>query len=91
MVFALFVLDKANELLQALPPADYTICYAALKDLAKNPYPGVDGDKEKLSGRENKYRLHIGRTYTAIYKIDKEKKRVCVFAFGRIGAMHNKY
>ncbi|MDO5844994.1 MAG: hypothetical protein Q4Q53_07620 [Methanocorpusculum sp.] len=74
-----------------MPPDDYERCVSALKTLCDNPFPGSGGDKEKLKGNDNRYRIHIGRTYSAIYKIDKEKKRVCVTAFGTIGDIHKKY
>ncbi len=91
MTFSVFIFDKANVNLQRLSPSDYSACISSIRSLQDNPYPGKGGDKEKLSGRDNRYRLHIGRSYTAVYKIDKEKKRVCVIAFGSIGAIHKIY
>ncbi|MDO5844636.1 MAG: type II toxin-antitoxin system RelE/ParE family toxin [Methanocorpusculum sp.] len=91
MTFTVFVLDKADEALNRLSDEEYDRCVAELNTLALNPYPGFGGDKEKLKGYENRYRIHIGRSYTAIYEINKDKKRVCVSFFGRIGKAHKKY
>ncbi|HJJ53429.1 MAG TPA: hypothetical protein O0X66_02885 [Methanocorpusculum sp.] len=59
--------------------------------LGTNPYPRFGGDKEKLKGYKNRYRLHIGRTYIAIYEIYSENQTVIVALFGMIGNMHKRY
>lgn len=91
MTFSVFLLDEADAFLHELSEDEFNHCLAGLNTLSLNPYPGIGGDKEKIKGRENKYRIHIGRSYTAIYRIDREKKRVCVSFFGTIGDAHKRY
>jgi len=63
---------------------------AGLKD---DPYPGKDGDKElvkapKGRSEEKVYRLHIGRSFTAFYRI--EDKTVYVTEVLTIEQAHKK-
>ena len=62
-----------------------------LKSLVDDPYPGKGGDKELLNLRPGMkiYRLHIGRSFTAIYVI--EKNSVLVTEVMTIGQAHKKY
>jgi mRNA-degrading endonuclease RelE of RelBE toxin-antitoxin system len=64
-----------------------------LKGLEENPFPGGGGDKEKLvlSGGGEIYRLHIARTYTAFYSVDKENRIVKVHDILTIEQAHKKY
>ena len=67
------------------------IIHAHLKSLEDDPFPGKGGDKELLNTRPGIriYRLHIARTFTAIYVI--EKKSVLVTEVLTIGQAHKKY
>lgn len=67
------------------------IIHAHLKSLEEDPFPGKGGDKELLNTRPGIriYRLHIARTFTAIYVI--EKKSVLVTEVMTIGQAHKKY
>ncbi|MBA7473157.1 hypothetical protein ES707_08491 [subsurface metagenome] len=53
-----------------------------LKTLQEDPFPGSGSDKERLQvhGREDTPRLHIGRTFTAFYRIHEQEKEVHVLA-----------
>lgn len=64
-----------------------------LKKLEKNPYPGKGtGDKEKLPIMgEERYRIHIGRTWTAFYSILEDKKEVRISEILPIDKAHKKY
>lgn len=64
-----------------------------LKTLRENPYPGKRGDKEKLCLRDGYvlYRLHIGRTWTAFYRIHEEEKQVMILDIMPIEQAHKKY
>lgn len=55
-------------------------------------FPGNQGDKEKrvLCGGIVIYRLHISRSYTAFYEIDKEEKLVIVQEILPIEQDHKK-
>ncbi len=64
-----------------------------LKKLEYNPYPGRGiGDKEKLpiDGKE-RYRLHIGHTWTAFYSILEDKKEVRISEILLIDEAHKRY
>lgn len=68
------------------------ICVKNIEKL-KNPYPGRgSGDKEKIIVRgKERYRLHIGRSYTAFYIILEEKKLVRVVEILPIDKAHKNY
>lgn len=65
------------------------------ENLAKlvSPYPGEgQGDKERITWRGDEvYRLHIGRTWTAFYDIDKEQSVVRVLRVMSIDDAHKEY
>jgi len=66
-----------------------------LRQLADEPYPrpgSGGGDREKLpvDGREM-YRLHIGRTYTALYTIHSKTEEVRVREILPIDDAHKRY
>ncbi len=71
--------DEAREFLSVADDKTERICKKKLEYLAENPYPGRGrGDKEKLpiDGRRDRFRLHISRTYTAIYTVLDNEVRV---------------
>jgi len=67
------------------------IIHAHLKSLEDDPFPGKGGDKELLNTRPGVkiYRLHIGRSFTAVYVI--EENTVLVTEVMTIGQAHKKY
>lgn len=86
--------DDAREFLDAADEKTERICKENLGYLAEGPYPGRGrGDKEKLpiDGRRDRYRLHISRTYTAIYTVLEDEKEVRVLEILPIGDAHKRY
>jgi mRNA-degrading endonuclease RelE of RelBE toxin-antitoxin system len=69
------------------------IIHAKLATLAENPFPGTRGDKEKLCLKDGYilYRLHIGRTWTAFYRIYEPDKTVRILEILPIDQAHKKY
>jgi len=67
------------------------IIHAHLKSLEDDPFPGKGGDKELLHTRPGMkiYRLHIGRTFTALYVVREDS--VLVTEVMTIGQAHKKY
>jgi mRNA interferase RelE/StbE len=67
------------------------IIHAHLKSLEDDPFPGKGGDRELLNTRPGVKieRLHIGRTFTAMYVI--EENSVLVTEVMTIGQAHKKY
>lgn len=67
------------------------IIHAHLKSLEDDPFCGKGGDKELLNTRPGVkiQRLHIGRTFTAIYVI--EENSVLITEVMTIGQAHKKY
>ena len=67
------------------------IIHSHLKSLEDDPFPGKGGDKELLNTRPGVkiFRLHIGRTFTAMYVI--EENSVLVTEVMTIGQAHKKY
>ena len=59
----------------------------------QSPYPGRGlGDKERLIiGGKDRYRLHIGRSYTDFYFIDENEKQVRVVELLPIEKAHKEY
>ncbi len=93
MTFDVKVHSTAGAFISAVPEKSRRIIKSALKGLEENPFPCIGGDKEKLDlgvGRKI-YRLHIARTYTAFYSVDKESRIVKVHDILTIGQAHKKY
>ena len=67
------------------------IIHTHLKSLEDDPFPGKGGDKELLNTRPGVkiYRIHIGRSFTAMYVI--EENNVLVTEVMTIGQAHKKY
>jgi len=91
--FEVAVRRKAQAFIDTLPEKDQRIVIDTLDRLAGSPWPGKGGDKEKLvlPGGIITYRIHIGRSYTAFYTIDKETKLVQVHFVMTIEQAHKKY
>ncbi len=78
----------AETFLKKLPEKSNRIVKEALLSLGDDPIPGK-GDKELLG--KGIYRIHIGRSYTAAYKISVEEKRVIILWLGTIEQAHKLY
>jgi mRNA-degrading endonuclease RelE of RelBE toxin-antitoxin system len=55
----------------------------------ENPYTAPD--VECLHSRQQIYRMHIGRTYTVIFRINKESNVVLVLDLMTIEQAHKRY
>ena len=93
MTFSLVLWYELADEINRLPDKTRRIIKTALKRLEEDPFPGNQGDKEKLVLRGGVviYRLHISRSYTAFYDIDKEEKLVIVQEILPIEQAHKKY
>ena len=92
MTYEIFLSDDALNFLNSLDKKSKTICKKNLQKLS-SPYPGRGiGDKERIiiNGKD-RYRLHIGRTYTAFYIIDEKEKIVRIAEILSIESAHKKY
>jgi len=93
LTFTLILWHELSDEINRLPEKSRRIIKTALKRLEEDPFPGNQGDKEKLVLRGGIviYRLHISRRYTAFYEIDKEEKLVIVQEILPIERAHKKY
>lgn len=91
--FCVLIDEDAQEFLDSLPKKSQKIVKTKLRILETDPFPGKGGDKELLSSpnHEEVYRLHISRSYTALYRISSKEKTVKILWLGTIGQAHNKY
>lgn len=86
--------DAAREFLEAADEKTERVCKEKLGYLSENPYPGRGrGDKEKLpiDGNRDRYRMHISRTYTAIYTVLETENEVRVLEIVPIDEAHKRY
>jgi mRNA-degrading endonuclease RelE of RelBE toxin-antitoxin system len=86
--------DDAREFLEVADDKTERITKENLGYLTETPYPGRGrGDKEKLpiDGRRDRYRMHISRSYTAIYTVLEEDKEVRVLEILPIDDAHKRY
>lgn len=93
MSYEVLVKPEVQDFLQKQDRKTRRIIKKNLKKLEKNPYPGRGiGDKERLpiEGKE-RFRMHIGRTWTAIYLVLEKKKEVRIAEILPIGKAHKKY
>jgi mRNA interferase RelE/StbE len=93
LTFSLVLWHGLSDEINRLPDKTRRIIKTALKRLEEDPFPGNPGNKEKLvlQGEIIIYRLHISRSYTVFYEIDKEEKRVIVQEILPIEQAHKKY
>lgn len=93
MTYRVLIDRKINIALQRLSPKSRRVIMEKLAVLAVDPYPGSGGDKERLhvQGRNDTYRLHISRTYTAFYRIRESEQEVLVLTVMSIEQAHKKY
>jgi mRNA-degrading endonuclease RelE of RelBE toxin-antitoxin system len=93
MTYNVFVTYEIKEFFRYLDSKTSRIIKQNLKKLEQNPYPGKGtGDKERLpiQGKQ-RYRMHIGRTWTVFYSIIEEKKQVRISEIILIDNAHKKY
>ncbi len=93
MTFRILINRKALESIQSLSEKSRRIVMEKLKTLQEDPYPGSGSDRECLHvhGREDTYRLHISRTFTAFYRIHEQEREVHVLAVMSIEQAHKRY
>jgi len=86
----LLLWHELSDEINFLPEKIRRIIKTALKRLEEDPFPGSQGNKEKLVLREGGVicRLHSSRRYTAFYAIHTEEKRVIVQEILPIGQAH---
>ena len=93
MTFEVKVQNTAVAFIGSVPEKSRRIIRNALKAFEENPFPRSGGDKEKLvlSGGREIYRLHIARTFTAFYRVDKGNRIIKVHDILTIREAHKKY
>ncbi|MDY6775377.1 MAG: type II toxin-antitoxin system RelE/ParE family toxin [Halobacteria archaeon] len=82
-----------EEVLEAVDEKTERIIRENLGYLADDPYPGAGlGDKERLPiDGDDRYRMHIGRTWTAFYDIYEDNSEVGVLEILQIDEAHDRY
>lgn len=93
MAYKVLVDRNALEYVNCLPEKSRQIVKDNLRKLEENPYPGSGrGDKERLTRKgETLYRMHIGRTFTAFYRIYNKEKEVRILKVMTIEKAHKEY
>ncbi|MEE8179894.1 MAG: type II toxin-antitoxin system RelE/ParE family toxin [bacterium] len=93
MIYKVLIDREALRYVNSLPDKSQRIVKENLRKLGENPYPGFGkGDKEKLTHRgETLYRMHIGRTFTAFYRIYDKEKEVKILKVITIEKAHKEY
>jgi mRNA-degrading endonuclease RelE of RelBE toxin-antitoxin system len=95
MSFTVLLGEQPREFLEDADEKTERIVRDNLGKLADDPYPrpgAGQGDREQLpvDGREM-YRMHISRSYTALYTIDNEENAVRVREVIPIDEAHKRY
>jgi mRNA-degrading endonuclease RelE of RelBE toxin-antitoxin system len=95
MSYSILLSADAREYFTQLDEKSQRILRDNLKKLESDPYPrpgSGSGDREKLVvDGEEIYRLHIGRTHTALYDILEAKEQVRVIEILPIDEAHDRY
>lgn len=95
MSYNILLSEEAQEYYQALDDKSQRIIKENLRKLESEPYPkpgAGSGDREKLVvNGEEIYRLHIGRTHTAFYKIRDDNEQVRIVDILSIEEAHDQY
>jgi len=92
VVYHLVIGRKALEFISLLPSKSKRIVIEKCKTLANDPFSG-QGDKELIhrKGHKDIYRLHISRSYTAFYRINKDENMVNILEIMTIEQAHKIY
>jgi len=92
VTFAVLFRRSAADFLNALPEKSQRIVTEKLAVLQTDPYPGSGGDKERLNtdGMEV-FRLHIGRSFTALYIAHTDRDWVEITHLMTIEQAHKRY
>jgi mRNA interferase RelE/StbE len=92
VTYHLVIGKNALEFINALPSKSRRILIEKCKTLADDPFPGQE-DKERIhrKGHKDIYHLHISRSYTAFYKINKNKNMVKILEITTIEQAHKVY
>jgi mRNA-degrading endonuclease RelE of RelBE toxin-antitoxin system len=92
VAYHLVIEKRALGFISLLPLKSKRIVIEKCKTLADDPFLG-QGDKELIhrKGHKDIYRLHISRSYTAFYKINKEEKIVKILEITTIEQAHKIY
>ena len=93
MTFTILIEQKQSDKINGFDEKSRRIIRENLDGLSKDPYPGKRGDKEKFCLRDGYilYRLHIGRSGTAFYRVYDTEKVVKVLEVITIEQAHKKY
>ena len=95
MSFDILLSGQASDYYETLDEKSQRIVRENLEKLEREPYPkpgSGSGDREKvpIDGDEI-YRLHIGRTHTALYDIMEDEEQVRVVELLSIDDAHSRY
>lgn len=93
MTFILLIEQKQSDKINGFDEKSRRIIKEKLEALKDDPYPGKRGDKEKFCLRDGYilYRLHIGRSWTAFYRVYDRETVVKVLDVMTIEQAHKKY
>lgn len=95
MTYNVLLSEQAREYYGALDEKSQRIVKENLEVLEDEPYPkpgAGKGDREQLTvDGEEIYRLHIGRTHTALYDILEDEQQVRIVELLPIDEAHDRY
>lgn len=95
MTYSVQLSEQAHAYYEQLDEKSQRIVKQNLEQLEQQPYPkpgAGSGDREKIPvDGEEIYRLHIGRTHTALYDIVEDDERVLIVELLSIDDAHERY
>lgn len=95
MSYSVLLSQQAQAYYEGLDDKSQRIVTENLENLETEPYPkpgSGSGDREKIPvDGEEIYRLHIGRTHTALYDILEDEQQVRVVELLPIDEAHDRY
>lgn len=95
MSYNILLSEEAQNYYQSLDEKSQRIVRENLEKLESEPYPkpgAGTGDREKVTvDGEEVYRLHIGRTHTALYVVNQPDEQVRVVELLTIDEAHDRY
>jgi mRNA-degrading endonuclease RelE of RelBE toxin-antitoxin system len=93
MTYKVKLAEAVYQDIRLLDKKTISIIKKNLRKLEYNPYPGRGiGNKEKLPiDSKDRYRMHIGHTWTVFYSILEDKKEVRISEILPIDDAHKRY
>jgi mRNA-degrading endonuclease RelE of RelBE toxin-antitoxin system len=90
-VFSIVIEKKAEKFIKELPQKTRRIIVDKILELPDDPFPGGNKEKLEYDHRPSVYRLHVSRSFTVFYIIEKDEHLIKIVKITTIERAHKDY